>query len=85
LVSLQVFAPMAALSKSEIIRKYLIGGGLDAFRDSFSSACEELGYRGSPDAVWQLSNEGKMLQPVAMLFLTCIGLRNLALDLFLTL
>src|SRR5947209_10194954 len=33
------------LSKSEIVQKYSIGRGLDAFRDSFSSTCAELDFR----------------------------------------
>lgn len=54
---------MAPLSISDIIQKHPIGRGLDAFRDSFSSACAELGCRDSSDAVRQFSHEGKMLQP----------------------
>jgi hypothetical protein len=33
---------MASLSKSEIIKKHPIGGGLDTFHDSFSSTYAEL-------------------------------------------
>jgi hypothetical protein len=36
-------APMSPLSVSEIIRKYPIGEGLDAFHDSFNSTRAELG------------------------------------------
>jgi hypothetical protein len=35
---------MADLSKLEIIGQYPIGTGLDAFREAFSSTCEDLGY-----------------------------------------
>jgi hypothetical protein len=35
---------IADLSKSDIIKKYLIKRGLDIFRESFSSTCEDLGY-----------------------------------------
>jgi hypothetical protein len=51
---------MASLSESEIIQKYPIGRGLDAFRDSFSSTCAELGLRVSPDEIRQFSHEGEM-------------------------
>ena len=76
---------MAPLSTSDIIQKHPIGRGLDAFRDTFSSACAELDCRDLSDAVRQFSHEGKMLQPAAMPFITRIDLRNLVLDLFLTL
>src|ERR1700730_7324432 len=69
---------MASLST---IGKYSIGGGLDAFRHSFGSACAELGHRVSPGAVQQVSNEGEMLQFTTILLVTCAGLENLALDL----
>lgn len=52
---------MTPLSKLETIKKYPIGGGLDAFRDSFNSACAELGLRVSSDAVRQFSIEGDVL------------------------
>ena len=51
---------MASLPKSEIIKKNPVGGGLDAFHDSFGSACVKLGHRVSPDTVQQLSNEGEI-------------------------
>jgi hypothetical protein len=35
--------------KSEIINQYLIGTGLDAFREAFSSTCEDLDYDKSLD------------------------------------
>jgi hypothetical protein len=58
---------MAAVSKSEIFRKYSIRGGLGTFRDLFRSACAKLGYREVPDTVQQFNNEGEVLQPTTML------------------
>src|SRR6266498_1639678 len=51
---------MGDLSKSEIIKKYPIGRGLDTFREPFSSACAELGVHELSDAVQHLSDEGEM-------------------------
>jgi hypothetical protein len=51
----------ANLSKSDIIKKYPIGRGLDAFREAFSSTCAGLNVHESPDAVQHLSDEGEIL------------------------
>jgi hypothetical protein len=42
---------MADLSKSEIIKKYPIKKGLDAFRETFSLIYADLNVYESPDAV----------------------------------
>jgi hypothetical protein len=47
---------MADVSKSEILKKYPIGIGLDTFRE----ACPALGARGSPDAVEHLNTESEL-------------------------
>jgi hypothetical protein len=53
---------MADLSKSEIIKKYPIGRGLDAFREAFSSTYAGLNVHESPDVVQHLSDEGEILE-----------------------
>jgi hypothetical protein len=45
--------------KSEIIKKYPVGRGLDAFRETFSSTCENLGYHKSLDVTQHFDNESK--------------------------
>ncbi|KAL5354469.1 hypothetical protein ACLOAV_000558 [Pseudogymnoascus australis] len=57
---------MADLSRSEVIRSKPIGDGLNVFRDSFKSLCEELEISTSVDGLQYISHE---------------GLQNLALDL----
>lgn len=47
---------MADVSKSEILKKYPIGIGLDTFRET----CPALGARGSPDAMEHLNTEGEL-------------------------
>ncbi|KAL2220563.1 hypothetical protein M432DRAFT_543140 [Thermoascus aurantiacus ATCC 26904] len=59
-----------SLSRAEIIRTKPIGGGLDKFRDSFKSTCQDLGLPDSFSALRQLENE---------------VIQNLALDLILAL
>jgi hypothetical protein len=49
---------MSLPSVLDIIRKYPIGGGLDAFRDSFNSTCAELGHRVGLNALQPFNYEG---------------------------
>jgi hypothetical protein len=72
---------MADVSKSEILKKYPIGIGLDIFRE----ACPALGARGSPDAVEHLNTEGELPKLLQDLSLTLLVLKSLALDLFIAL
>ena len=53
---------MAHLSKSEIIKKYSIGRGLDTFREAFNSTYAGLNVHESPDAAQHLSDEGEILE-----------------------
>ena len=75
---------MTNLSRSEIIRSKPIGEGLNAFRDSFSSAGDP-GTSSSLDAAHQRGNEGDVHRPAIEFFLTYIGLKNLVLDVILAL
>ena len=76
---------MGSLPRSEIMGSIPIGKGLNAFRDSFNSACKDLAISGSVDALHQIGNEGNAHWLVTRLFLTFIGLKNLVLDLLLAL
>lgn len=49
---------MANLSRSEVIRSKPIGNGLNVFRDSFKSLCEELGISTSVDWLQHIGHEG---------------------------
>jgi hypothetical protein len=73
---------LAALSKSEILRQYPIGTGLDAFRDSFSSVCAKLGLPDASESMERFPNHGEALKSDAMLLLTYADLEILALKLF---
>src|SRR5712691_8051718 len=73
---------MSNLSSSEIIRSNPIGDGFDAFRNSFNAACGNLNISSYLD---QIGNEGDVHRPVVKFSLTCIGRRNLVLDLILAL
>ncbi len=61
--------PSGDLSKSEIIKKYSIGTGLDAFRMDFSSACEELGVPESSNTTQNLNDKGEMVMSGSKLLL----------------
>ncbi|OBT82162.1 hypothetical protein VE02_10023 [Pseudogymnoascus sp. 03VT05] len=50
---------MANLSRSEVIRSKPIGDGLNVFRDSFKSLCEELGISTSVDGLQHIGHEGR--------------------------
>ena len=49
---------MANLSRSEVIKSKPIGDGLNVFRDSFKSLCEELGVSTSVDGLQYIGHEG---------------------------
>jgi len=53
---------MADLFKSEIIKKYLIGRGLDVFRKIFSLTYAGLNVHKSPDIVQYLSHKSEILE-----------------------
>jgi hypothetical protein len=53
---------MVDQAQSKIIEDNPIGKGLDAFRSSFNSICEEKGLFQSPDDLGRLSQEGKIDQ-----------------------
>ncbi|KAL7799783.1 serine/threonine-protein kinase Sgk2 [Trichoderma ceciliae] len=55
---------MAGLSRSEVIRSKPIGDGLNVFRDSFKSLCEELRISTSVDGLQHIGYEG--LQSLAL-------------------
>ncbi|OTA98042.1 hypothetical protein M426DRAFT_326299 [Hypoxylon sp. CI-4A] len=63
---------MADQAQVEIIRNNPIGKGLDAFRDSFGSICEERSILRSPDALGQLGREDA--QDVAFRLLSTLQL-----------
>ena len=50
---------MTDQAQSEILENNPIGKGLDAFRTSFNSICEDRSISCTPDAVGQLGQEGK--------------------------
>lgn len=50
---------MANLSRSEAIRCKPIGDGLNVFRDSFRSLCEDRGVSTSVDGLQHIGHEGK--------------------------
>ncbi len=50
---------MTDQAQSEILENNPIGKGLDAFRTSFNSICEDRSIFCTPDAVGQLGQEGK--------------------------
>lgn len=52
---------MTDQAPSEILGNNPIGKGLDAFRTSFNSICEDRSISCTPDAVGQLGQEGKTI------------------------
>ncbi|KAF2844618.1 hypothetical protein T440DRAFT_523364 [Plenodomus tracheiphilus IPT5] len=48
---------MTVETQSRIIQSKPIGGGLDGFRSSFHSKCEDIGIRGSSQALQQIGND----------------------------
>jgi hypothetical protein len=50
---------MTGQAQSEILENNPIGKGLDAFRTSFNSICEDRSISCTPDALGQLGQEGK--------------------------
>jgi hypothetical protein len=50
----------AIADKLEIIKKYPIGKGFDAFREAFNSICKNLGYHEASDVIEYFDNESKI-------------------------
>ncbi|OAA37516.1 serine/threonine-protein kinase Sgk2 [Beauveria brongniartii RCEF 3172] len=61
---------MADQPRTEIIECYPIGKGLDAFRASVSSVCEDKGISCTPDALGQLGEED--IQNLAIVLLSAL-------------
>ncbi|KJZ68575.1 hypothetical protein HIM_12037 [Hirsutella minnesotensis 3608] len=67
---------MADQSRSEVIKEYPIGNGLDAFRASFSSICQGRNISTDPDAVERLGQEG--LQNCVLVLLSALQIHPAA-------
>lgn len=72
---------MENLPRTEIIKTHPIGKGLNAFRESFGSLCEELGHPSDLDALREIDSDGNEETQTVKIFLTLSDLQNLALDL----
>ena len=62
---------MAIQSQLQIIQSKPIGEGLDGFRDSFNSICEDIGIPNSSQALDQVENEGNVDWLYYCALLTC--------------